>query len=323
MSPNSSNITMQAQAERLNNKYFSNLYNNLVDATANLSAMQTMPDGLQNVSIEVDGNMTTIYDALNKTVRDISAAKTGILATQQKNLEYLNDYANFMLQNQINQDLTNLYAQSQANNTDQISKTLKQDAINKLRMTEINEYYIKKNQLINKIIKYTLVLLAILLINIILVKINILPSSVGYFFGTIIVLLIIAYIIYNAIDIRNRDKLNFDEYVIPFDEKAKAYEASGNFIDISTELKDEFRKGIQALETPLGCIGESCCAPGTVYDIDMKQCSVQCPSGEVMIQITDAMGNVTSECSGNTGPFNLSGNTESYSNIPGTGVLNF
>ena len=73
-------------------------------------------------------------------------------------------------------------------------------------------------------------------------------------------------------------------------------EASGNYVDISTELKDEFASGIRGLESIVGCIGKDCCAPGTVYDISMGQCSMICTNGTVMHQIIDSSGNKKGVC---------------------------
>lgn len=316
---NSSKESIIQQAHNLNNKNFKNLTNDLKNASFNIYKIKK---GLPHHTCgdisftDICGNKISINNALSKTLNDISNAQQGITTTQEANYNYLINYANNTLQNQINQELTNYYAKSQEKNTSEILKNIEKDAVNKLRMTEINEYYIKKNQLINKIIKYTLVFLAILLIIIILVKKNILPSSVGYFFGIIIIIIIVIYSLYNIYDIRQRDKLNFDEYIIPFNAEARAQESSGNFIDIGTELKDEFIKGIHDLETPLGCIGESCCAPGTIYDISMGQCSVQCPSGTVMKQNVDANGKIIYECLDSTTNYSMN----VLSNIDSTSI---
>ena len=82
-------------------------------------------------------------------------------------------------------------------------------------------------------------------------------------------------------------------------------EASGNYIDISTQLKNEFEAGIKDLENVVGCIDKDCCAPGTIFDINMKQCSVQCPSGQIMQQVVDAAGNIKSDCSGVTQVYSM------------------
>ena len=78
------------------------------------------------------------------------------------------------------------------------------------------------------------------------------------------------------------DKFNFDEYVMPFDLTAKLKEASGNMFNIGQELKTElhpFIVGSKGLENIVGCIGESCCSTGTVYDIGSDQCvEVKCPA---------------------------------------------
>ena len=200
------------QAENLNNTQFYNLTSNLQDATSHINQMLSQPEApyLNNTVNYVLPNgelgSSNVRAELNKIKSDISGSINNIATTQLQTLDYLNSFKDFAVSNEINKELTSKYAQNQLNNTNIITDNVKQDNSNKLRMVEINEYYIKKNHLINKIIKNILILLAILLIIIILAKKDILPTNIAYFFGSIIIICIIIYLIYNTLDIRNRDK---------------------------------------------------------------------------------------------------------------------
>ena len=158
------------------------------------------------------------------------------------------------------------------------------DNDNKLRMVEINNYYIKKNEYLNAVMKRVLLGLAVILILAILSKIELIPTGVATFFGVLIVLVIVAYGVYVSYDLSQRDKFNFEQYVIPFDLTARMMEASGTLLNIGQELKTElhpFISGSKGLENVVGCIGQSCCSTGTVYDITKEQCiPTNCPTGQ-------------------------------------------
>jgi hypothetical protein len=252
------------------------------ELTTNLLNMSTSISGaLENVD-----STQPLYDFLSKAQTDICNSLTDINTIQINNLDFLDNYKDFAAQNVVNQELTKMYAENQKTNVNVMSGAVQQDNDNKLRMIEINNYYIQKNEHINAVMKRVLTGLAVLLILVILSKTELIPTGVATFFGVIIVLAILGYGVYVAYDLSQRDKFNFDQYVIPFDLTAKIKEASGNLLNIGQELRTElhpFITGAKGLENVVGCIGESCCSTGTKYDVTKEQCvklsDLQCSGG--------------------------------------------
>jgi len=252
------------KAESLNSSVYNDLLGSLGNVDNKISSLKN--------NAGISDSVNTEFESLKS---DISNAITAIGDVQLNNLDFLNYFKDFATQNLINQDITKLYSTNQTTNFNTISKAIQQDNINKMRMTEINRYYTLKTDVINTILKDVLIGIAALLLIVILAKKEIIPQNISYYLGGIILIRLIGLVIYKIYDISMRDDLNFDEYTIPFDLNARIKEISGNLIDITTELKTELQDtvtGAKGLENVLGCIGESCCAGGTIYDINRGQC---------------------------------------------------
>ena len=255
--------------------------------TLNTAVYGKLSESLGSATDKIDSLINTdqISDLLKsefETIKDnISGAVTDIGTVQSTNLDFLNYFKDFATQNLVNQKITNLYSDNQNKNLNTISEAIEQDNINKMRMTEINRYYTLKTDVINAILKDVLIGIALLLLIVVLAKKEIIPPNISYTLAGIISGYVIILVIYNIYDISRRDDLNFDEYTVPFDLNARIKEKDGNLIDITKELKTELQDSItgsKGLENVLGCIGESCCAPGTIYDIKMGQCIDDCPT---------------------------------------------
>jgi len=252
------------------------------------SGYADLTDNLLNMAISISGaleNVTpdkSLYTKLSTLQTDIGNSLTDINTVQINNLDFLNNYKDFAAQNVVNQEITKMYAENQKENVNTMSGAVQQDNDNKLRMVEINNYYIKKNEYLNAVMKRVLLGLAVILILVILSKIELIPTGVATFFGVLIVLVIVAYGVYVSYDLSQRDKFNFEQYVIPFDLTARMMEASGTLLNIGQELKTElhpFISGSKGLENVVGCIGQSCCSTGTVYDVAKEQCiPMNCPT---------------------------------------------
>ena len=257
-------------ANNINVGVFNDLNNNLSEFETKISQYANDPTS----SFEISGQFfSDIQSYINNSIGDIATSTSNILS-------FTDNYKDFVAQNLVNQEITNMYQKNQQDNVDSMSSAIQQDNDNKLRMVEINNYYIKKNEYLNGVMKIVLIGLAILLIIVVLAKKEIIPQDIARFLGILIAICIIGYGIYVAYDLSRRDKFNFDQYVMPFDLTAKMKEASGNMIDIGQEFRTElhpFITGSKGLENVVGCIGESCCSTGTVYDIGSDQCiTVNC-----------------------------------------------
>lgn len=251
-------------ATNINVGVFNNLNSNLSDF---INELPTITPDISTYTIS-GSTITDIKDKINNSIGDIATTTNNILSLTD-------NYKDFVAQNLVNQEITNMYQTNQHENVNSMSLAMQQDNDNKLRMVEINNYYIKKNEYLNGVIKIVLIKIAILLIIIVLAKKEIIPEGIGRFLGILVVLWIVGDGIYVTYDLSMRDKFNFDQYIMPFDITARLKEASGNMINIGQELKTElhpFIVGSKGLENVVGCIGESCCSTGTVYDISSDQC---------------------------------------------------
>lgn len=185
------------------------------------------------------------------------------------------------------------------NNLTQQNKQLNQEVLNKRRMTEINNYYTNMNTYLNIVMRNLVIILVIIIIFTVLSKKGIIPDNLSKMITTISILGIIGYVIYTVYDINIRDRFNFSEYVIPFDQKAIQLETSGNetgFTDIRSVLGKELTGGINQIQGLTDtCIGDACCSSGTIYDITRGSCILECSGG---LKYTETMNPNTGKLEG-------------------------
>lgn len=254
----------------LNNITLSNCSGNINDCKVNgksvssiISSAQDEIEAATSSGQSIIQNTAYILQHSNSTLSQIDAA--------------------FNLNNSIaNKTLDNISDQNQA---------LAQEINNKRRMTEINNYYANMNTYINNVIRNLVIILSIIILFSLLSRNGILPNNISQFVTVVGVLAIIGYVLYSIYDVNIRDRFNFVEYIIPFDNKAQHLEASGNssnFTDIRQVLGRELMGGLKGLENAGNtCIGADCCAGGTIYDINRRTCITNCKTGEVYQQTTN------------------------------------
>lgn len=237
---------------------------------------------------DLSGSINNIQNSIQANqIEDNPSEFQSSLNTLQNNLEETkntlgtlsSDYSNFStrLTNAVPQIVASSMFNEQITdeNIKHITKAtqeLEQDINNKRRMTEINNYYSNLNTYVNITIRNLLIILAIIIIFTVLSKKNIIPTNISTFITVICIITIIIYVLYSIYDINIRDKFNFNQYIIPFDEKAKQLERKGNLVDIKDILEGEFLSGLQAIENIGTCIGAACCISGTIYDYDANVC---------------------------------------------------
>lgn len=284
---------------------------NLITTTANqqntfITNLNTLSDNLNGAL----GNscLNTCETSLETNLRtDISNAIDEITtirnsaATLSSNLLENNRMINSAL-TQINSNylLNSEISGKTFNNLTQQNKQLNQEVLNKRRMTEINNYYTNMNTYLNIVMRNLVIILVIIIIFTVLSKKGIIPDNLSKMITTISILGIIGYVIYTVYDINIRDRFNFSEYVIPFDQKAIQLEASGNetgFTDIRSVLGKELAGGINQLQGLTDtCIGSACCVnPGTIYDITRGSCILECSGG---LKYTETMNPNTGKLEG-------------------------
>lgn len=275
------------------------LLNQLVDGNQSIHEINT---DISNIVREMTLSEISGVDLFENSLSSLYKKNNDLYQTIAQINNNYSTYSNNL--NQALPQLITTQAISQGienNNIDNIvkqTKELEQDITNKRRMIEINNYYSNMNTYINIIIRNLLIILAIIIVSTILSKKEIIPSNVSIFITVICILAIIIYVVYSIYDINIRDKFNFNQYIIPFDEKADYLEHSGktNFKDIKEVLEGEFLSGINDIRDIGTCIGNNCCEPGTIYDVSLHACIIQCASGEIYNKKTDSSGKLTGEC---------------------------
>lgn len=252
----------------------------------------------------IRANISSLLNSGNRG--SIPSIKSLYNKSQQENIGTQNMFIRMISQANSGNDLVNELAQSTYETINNQNNQLKNEISNKRRMTEINNYYSNMNTYINSVLKNIVVVVAIIILFTILSKKGVIPSNITNIINILLILAVIVYIIYTAYDINIRDKFNFNEYIIPFDQKAKLLELSGNvtgddsnsLTDIRKELSKELLGGVNNLENILGtCVGGDCCNTGTIYDYNTSTCITQCPSGETYQKIINpATGKLESKC---------------------------
>lgn len=289
-------------AEELTNSLGQGMFNNtqlvnyLTNLDSSLNAFSNTPGLTENTQNQINDILT-----LNDEIIDMYNNN------QNSNIETQNKFLRMQAQLTAGNRLVNeLSTKTYQNINDVANKELKTEISNKRRMTEINNYYSNMNTYINNILKNLVIVVAIIILFTILSKKGVIPSNITTIINIILILLVIIYIVYSVYDINIRDKFNFDEYVIPFDQKTKTLELSGNAVndnssrltDIRKNLSKELLGGVNSLENILGtCVGSDCCDTGTIYDYKTSTCIRQCPSGETYQKsINPETGKLESKC---------------------------
>ena len=247
---------------------------------------------LQSTIHTLTGKITDIKSQTSQLAQDLTTNNNLINGSlSQLNTGY-----------QINNQISNKNIDTIIEQSDQ----LQQEAINKQRMTEINYYYTNMNTYLNTVLRNLVIVLAVIIVVNVLSKRGLIPEVFATPINIIAVLGIIVYVIYTVYDINIRDRLNFNEYVIPFDLTAEKMELTGDpnnggFTDIRKVLGRELIGGIDEIQNLTDtCIGDNCCEPGTIYDISSGACIINCKeNNKTYIKTTDSAGNVIGECVSN------------------------
>lgn len=263
--------------------------NSIYDLASAYSSGSLAPSTLTDISTTIL-DLNTLSDSLNSTSQVLNST----LTTYNTSSQQLNS-GNRLLSSLSSKTLDNIISQN---------RQLDQSVKNKRRMTEINNYYSNMNTHINEILRNIIILVIIVILFTILSKKGIIPANISTIVTIILVTSIVIYIIYSVYDINIRDKFNFNEYIIPFDDKAMHLEASGNtsrFTDIRNTLGKDILGGIDSIQNLTGtCLGGNCCEPGTIYDINRSACILDCsltnPGTKYTVSINPRTGKSEGKC---------------------------
>jgi hypothetical protein len=208
-----------------------------------------------NLSVEKRKIMIAEINGLSQMRMDIYSELQNMYSTYQddvNNLDITID-AQFNSINKMEDELNQ--SKIYLNSIDQLK-------IDKLRVTEINNYYAKRYNAYKNIMFVISISCIPILALTILNNNSVIPSSI-YQIILMLIVLIASYIIFNQyLDISNRDNLNWDNYSWYFnkDDAPEPGESSGE--DVQDEEDEE-----QDV-----CVGSACCAYDYVYDSILNQC---------------------------------------------------
>ena len=208
-----------------------------------------------------------------------------------------------MVQVDANHQFAGLIGRDTVNAINRQNNMFNQEIANKRRMTEINNYYSNMNTQINFIMRNLVIILAIVIIITVLAKKGIIPKDISNFATVFAILVIIIYILYNVYDLNIRDRFNFVQYKIPFSQEARKQGLSGTRLirkqglsgtrlnSLTDNIRDRLTSSLSNT-----CIGEDCCAEGTIYDINRNTCILEWPSGTEYMTRIDQNGQTIAKC---------------------------
>ena len=157
---------------------------------------------------------------------------------------------------------------SEISNINDTLSGLKNTKNEKIRMTEINNYYSSKYDTQTKIMKTIVYFCIPILILGILLKKEFIPQFIGLPIISILIVIGIIIVFFQLIDIMNRDNMVYDEYNWRFDPKQA---------DVNSNMNGEQPEASNG--STHTCVGQACCPPGNksgiMWDETTKLCTAQ------------------------------------------------
>lgn len=149
------------------------------------------------------------------------------------------------------------------------------DKHNKMRIVEINTYYSQKYRAQSSLMKAIIVISLVLLVLIIVAKKEFVPENIMNGIIGVWVLISAIYLIRRIVDLNTRSNMNFDEYDWDWNPKDNSNPTvlkynEEQILGSASTFEDDAKDFVAGLG--LGCVGSSCCATGTKYDKNKKQC---------------------------------------------------
>ena len=136
--------------------------------------------------------------------------------------------------------------------------------VDKLRVTEINNYYAKRYNAYKNIMFVIAISCIPILALTILNNNSVIPSYI-YQIITALIVLIASYIIFNQyLDISNRDSINWDSYSWYFNKNDAPKPGESNDEDVDEGEEEDEDEDV--------CVGSACCGYDYVYDSTLNQC---------------------------------------------------
>ena len=231
--------------------------NSNIDLSTFLQLQSQYTNDLSQIPIDPSqtGNANAIHDLSSQLSTMYNSLNTSTAAAQNTIDE----------QNKINAILQNEYGR-----LEQKKQNITTAVSGQQRVLDLNHSYQKRyTAYTNIMIAVVVTLLIYLVINYLDNYVPIFPKAILYILTILLFSIAIIYISWVYVDIVRRDNVNFDELALV----RPQIDPSGNVI--ATNMTNQ---GFNPLGY-YGCIGQACCAPGTVWDSISGGCTNSTPCG--------------------------------------------
>jgi hypothetical protein len=248
------------------------------DVLANIQSLQTTEQSLIS-QLDIYTSKSGGYVATDKVIVDLIAkinsianARIAMFKTISANAAVMQSGVSQSRVDLVNQMTLLQVVEDQLNQAKEKIQQLSNRNDTQMRMVEINTYYGQRYEAQSKLMKKIILVCLPILILFILKKIGILPAILGnYIIGSVIAVGAII-IINGAWDIYTRNNMDFNSYEWKY-EQPEAQLPS--IMQYNRDNFFDYRNLFNNLLSNVGiCVGDSCCAPGTVYDATNFQCIV-------------------------------------------------
>jgi ElaB/YqjD/DUF883 family membrane-anchored ribosome-binding protein len=266
--------------------------NSNIDLSTFLQLQSQYTNDISQIPIDPSqtGNANAIHDLSNQLSTMYNSLSTSTASAQNTIDE----------QNKINSILQNEY-----NRLEQKKQNITAAVEGQKRVIELNNSYQKRyTAYTNIMIALVVTLIIYLIINYLDNNVPVFPKVILYVLTIILFSVAIIYISWVSIDIMRRDNINFDELALARPQT----DPSGNVI--TTNMTNQ-------TFNPLGyygCIGQACCAPGTIWDSISGGCVNSTPCGVMASNLVSVTKTPTSILAPTTKQGFETMNTIAYSN---------
>jgi len=216
-------------------------------------------------------------------MQGIEDIRNSLMATQPNKFRNTYNSAILKADNLENKAITSKIMREEAKNIRNNLENIDGISINKIRMAEINTYYLQKYRLQMNIVK-TCIFFGMLLIILVLLHKKLHMPGFIYNIGTLIIVTVGGYYIIPMLyDIYMRDNINFQEYDWG-DTDPTIDDSNPNEITHQPSLLEENSAGLNELWNskfvkqtkdslnPWECRGEECCGEGSTYNSASNAC---------------------------------------------------
>ena len=226
--------------------------------------IQIMYNDLEALSVQSNPNVNKQNSLLQK-IQELQQLKTSLYTNMSNNYATTQSNVAISRNSLVNEMAVGGIVENEMINAQKNLSALQNGRYNKLRMTEINDYYSDKYDTQSKVMKTIVYFCVPILILGILTKKELVPQNIALIIISILIGVAIVVVVLQVIDIMRRDNMNFSEYNFQFDPNSVTVPSSSN--DADQPMK---------IDLSLPCAGEACCPRGntygTVWDAKNKQC---------------------------------------------------